>query len=150
VTPWQISGILFGLAVYAVAWIWGGRPERLGAGLLFLAYLLSTLTDTWGVATVEDSVRLLIFGWMCLRFDRWWLLLTTAALSQVVFVDVFKLLNPTFPRYTAISAQVGLEFLVDLGLLVGVFERWLAGAAGQTSRVGHGGPGHGNPPQPNG
>jgi len=136
VTPWQISGIVFGLAVYAVAWIWGGRPERLGAVLLFLAYLLSSLTHAaWGVATVEDSVRLLVFGWMCLRFDRWWLLLTTAALTQIVFVDVVKLLDPGFSHYTAVSAQVGFEFLVDLGLLIGVFERRLAGAAGQTGRV---------------
>lgn len=125
-TPWQISGILFGLAAYAIAAIAGGRPERLGAGLLFLAYLLSSLTEGWAVATVEDSVRLLIFGWMCLRFDRWWLFLTTAALAQVVLVDVLKLLDPTFPHYAAISAQVGLEFLVDLGLLAGAFEHRLA------------------------
>ena len=126
-TPWQISGILFGLVVYAVAWAWGGRPERLGAGLLLVAFLFSTFSDRWGIATAEDSVRLLIFGWMCLRFDRWWPLIATAALSQVVFVDVFKLLNPSFPLYAAVSAHVGLEFLVDLGLLLGVFEHWLAG-----------------------
>ena len=134
-TPWQISGILFGLAAYAIAWTWGGRPERLGAVLLFFAYMLSSLTDTWESALVEDSVRLLIFGWMCLRFDRWWLFLTTAALSQVVFVDVVKLLDPGFSHYMAVSAQVGFEFLVDLGLLIGVFERWLAGAAGPTGRA---------------
>ena len=126
-TPWQISGILFGLAAYAIAWTWGGRPERLGAVLLFFAYMLSSLTDTWESALVEDSVRLLIFGWMCLRFDRWWLFVASGALILCGLVTVMEALNPALSLYAALSAQLGLWALVYLSLLAGAGERWLAG-----------------------
>lgn len=132
-TPWQFGGIAFGLVAYAVAWVWGGRPERLAAGILLSYCLLSPMTYKWHVDGVyqisiaEDITRLLIFGWMCLRADRWWPFVITAAIALMVLVYVIQLLNPAVTQYAAASAQIGLGYVVDLTLLLSVFERRLAG-----------------------
>ena len=132
-TPWQVGGLLFGFVAYAVAWAWGGRPERLGAGVLLFACLLSSLSYRWEIgglylaAMAQDSVRLLIFGWLCFRSDRWWPLVTTAALGLMVLMYVIRLLDPAFSHFAMASGHVGLGYLIDLALLLGVCERWLAG-----------------------
>ena len=132
-TPWQVGGMALGMTAYFVAWIWGGRPERLAAGVLLFFCLLSSLTFRWEggelylIGMVQDFVRLLIFGWLCLRFDRWWALVMTAVLGQMVFVYVAQLLAPALTQYAVASALVGLGYLLDLTLLLSVFERRLAG-----------------------
>ncbi|HYD28288.1 hypothetical protein [Brevundimonas sp.] len=132
-TSWQVGGLVLGLIAYAIAWIWGGRPERLAAGVLLFTCLLSSLTFGWEVggfywfAMAQDCVRLLIFGWLCLRFDRWWSFVITAALGQMLFVYAAQLLIPAVTQYAVASAHVGLGYLIDLALLLGVSERWLAG-----------------------
>ena len=132
-TPWQVGGLLFGFVAYAVAWAWGGRPERLGAGVLLFACLLSSLSYRWEIgglylaAMAQDSVRLLIFGWLCFRSDRWWPLVTTAALGLMVLMYVIRLLDPAFSHFAMASGHVGLGYLIDLALLLGVWERRLAG-----------------------
>lgn len=125
--------MVFGLIVYAVAWVRGAGPERTGAGVLLLACLLSEITYRWEVdghypaGMVQDCVRLLIFAWMSFRLDRWWLLVMTAANGLLVLVYVLRLVDPAVSQYTLASAHVGLGYLIDLTLLFGVGERWLAG-----------------------
>ncbi|MBI2262366.1 MAG: hypothetical protein HYU62_11980 [Caulobacterales bacterium] len=132
-TLWQIGAIAFGLVAYAVAWSWGGRPERLGAGVLLISCLLSMLAFGWTVggyapaSMVLDSVSLLIFGWLCFRSDRWWPFVATASGVLTVLMYMIRLLDPAFSQYALVSAHVGLEFLIDLALLLGVWERGLAG-----------------------
>jgi len=133
VTPWQIVGLWLGLIVYPIVWIRGGRPERLGAGVLLFGYALSSLTFEWKVggfhlaAMIEDCLLLLVFGWLCMRSDRWWPLVTTASMGLIVLTHVVKLLDPGFSQYAAVSARIGLGYLIDLALLLGVWERRLAG-----------------------
>lgn len=132
-TAWQVGGLVFGMAAYAVAWGWGGRPERLAAGVLVLVALVSSSTYTWQVdgfrlaSMALDLARHLVFGWMCFRFDRWWLFPVTAGLALMVFLHVARLLDPAFTQYALASAHVGLGYLIDLALLLSVWERWLAG-----------------------
>ncbi|MDQ7813907.1 MAG: hypothetical protein RDU12_14470 [Brevundimonas sp.] len=132
-TPWQTCGIAFGFLAYAVAWVWGGRLERFGAGVLLFSCLLAFLTYQWEVgghypvAMALDSVRLLVFGWLCFRLDRWWPFVVTAAIGLMVMGYVLRLLDPTFSHLAMASAHIGLGYLIDLALLLGVFERWLAG-----------------------
>lgn len=132
-TVWQVSGILFGLVAYAVAWGWGGRPERLAVGIMVVIIMLSSLTYTWQVdgfrlaAMAVDCTRLLVFGWLCFRFDRWWLFIVTGALALIVFLHLARLLDPSITQYALASAHVGLGYLIDLALLLSVWERWLAG-----------------------
>lgn len=133
VTSWQIGGLVFGYVVYAVAWTWGGRPERFGAGVLFLTSLLSAQANAWEVGgffpgfMALDGANLLIFGWLCLRSDRWWPLIIAAALGLIGLASVIRLLDPTFSHSAFVSAKIGLAYVVDLALLLGVGERWLAG-----------------------
>ncbi len=125
--------MVFGLIVYAVVWVRGGRPERTGAGVLLLACLLSEITYRWEVdghypgGMVQDCVRFLIFAWMSFRVDRWWLLVMTAANGLLVLVYVLRFVDPAVSQYALASAHVGLGYLIDLTLLLGVCERWLAG-----------------------
>lgn len=132
---WNFVGLWFGLAAYAVAWTWGGRPERFAAGISILYCLFSFLTYKWEVGGlhlagfVETCVRFMIFGWLCLRSDRWWPFVTTAAIALEVLVYVPVLLDPRLSEMSAFSAQVGLGYLLDLNLMLGVFERQLAGEA---------------------
>jgi hypothetical protein len=132
-TPWQVAGYAFALAVYAVAWTWGGRPERFAAGVMIIDLMVTSLTFSWTIdgvylpILVQDCVRLLIFGWLCFRSTRWWPLVVATAIGQMIFVHVAQLLNPAMTNYAVASALVGLGYLVDLTLLFGVLERRLAG-----------------------
>jgi hypothetical protein len=134
-TIWNFVGIWLGLVAYAVAWVWGGRAERFAAGVLLACCLLSFITYKWEIggfhpaSFAENCARLLIFGWLCLRSDRWWTFVITAALALILLVDVLALLDPDFSVMEAMSAQVGLGYVIDLTLLFSVFERWLADEA---------------------
>lgn len=133
-TPWQIAGFAFALAVYAVAWTWGGRVERFVAGVLIIDLLITRLTFNWTTgdylaAQVQDCVRLMIFGWLCFRSNRWWLLVITTTQGLMVFMDGARLLSPVVSHLALASSHVGLLYLCDLALLLGVWERWLAGEA---------------------
>lgn len=134
-TIWNFVGLWLGYVAYAVAWIWGGRAERFAAGVLLAYCMLSFITHRWEIGGfhlanfVENCVRLLVFVRLCFRADRWWPFVITAAIGLIVLVDVVALLDPDVPEVAAISAQVGLGYLVDLTLLFSVFERRLAGEA---------------------
>jgi len=133
VTSWQVSGILIGMVAYVAAWVRGGRPERLAVGILVFYGLLSSFIYKWNLdssgllAMALNSARLLAFGWLCFRFDRWWPYVITAALVLMVFVHMAKLLDPSVSQYTLASAAVGLGYLIDLVLLLSICERWLSG-----------------------
>lgn len=132
-TLWQSGGLVFGYLVYAVAWFGGGRPERFGAGVLILGNLLTSEFNTWDVGgfypgiMMLDVASLLIFGWLCLRSDRWWPIVVAAGGGLIVLADAIRLLDPALSHYAMASAKIGAAYVVDLALLVGVFERWLAG-----------------------
>lgn len=132
-TVWQIAGFIFGLPVYVLAWLLGGRAERVGAAVLLIACMAGAVIVRWQIAGLHlpmlamDTVRLIIFAWLCLRFDRWWPLMATAAMALMVFVQGARVLDPTITQYAVASAGVGLGYLIDLALLLGLFERWLAG-----------------------
>lgn len=132
-TIWQQVGFAVGLPIYALAGVLGGRAERTGAAVLIIACMADTLVFRWQIAGLHlpmlaaDTLRLVVFGWMCLRFDRWWPLMATAAMALMVLVQAARVLDPTITQYAVASAGVGLGYLIDLALLFGVWERWLAG-----------------------
>lgn len=132
-TVWQNVGVALGLLAYAVAWLWGGRPERCGAVFLLVVCMISTLTSGSQIggfnlaSLLVDIARLAAFGWLCLRFDRWWPLVVTAGITLMIIVQGAKLIDPSISQYAVGSADVGLGYVIDLALLLSVFERWLAG-----------------------
>lgn len=131
------AGFWLGAVTYPVAWFWGGRLERFGAALMIIysVILIMNFILTWEIGGVyltgriANCVRLLIFGWVCFRSNRWWPFLMTAAMGLMVVVDVVGLLDPAVSPRDAASARIGLGYLVDLALLLGVGERMLAGEA---------------------
>jgi len=132
-TAWQFSVFAFGLIAYAVAWVWGGRPERFAAGVLIVVCMVSMIVFRWQIggfhlpALLLDMSRLLVFGWLCLRSDRWWLFVVTASIALMVFLQGARLVDPSISQYAVASADVGLGFLLDLALLLGAWESRLAG-----------------------
>jgi len=132
-TPWQVAGYAFALAVYAIAWTWGGRLERFAAAVLVIDLMVTSLTFNWHIdgvfvaAVVQDCVRLLIFGWLCFQSDRWWPLVVATANAMMVFVQGARFMDPGVSHMALASSHVGLLYLADLALLLGVWERWLAG-----------------------
>lgn len=132
-TPWQIAGVTFGLVVSATAWTWGGRLERFAAGVMLIDFMVTSITFNWHIGgfflatLVQDGVRLLIFGWLCFQSNRWWPFIVTTALAMAIFMHGAGVLNPAVSHFALASAHVGLEYLINLALLLGVLERWLAG-----------------------
>ena len=143
-TSWQVVGMALGLVAYAVAWVWGGRPERFAAGVLIVVCMVSMIVFRWQIggfhlpALLLDIGRLLVFGWFCLRSDRWWPFVVTAGIGLMVFIQSARLVDPSISQYAVASADVGLGYLIDLALLFGVWERRLAGelAAGPAAWAG--------------
>ena len=134
-TIWQIAGTWFALSVYTIAFFQGGRPERFGAAVLILDGLVSLVLDRWGVSNIYPALMakelfwLLLVGGLAFRSDRWWPFVMTAALCLIILVYGLRLIDPSLSLYAAMSAHIGLDYLVDLALLFGVWERWLAGEA---------------------
>ena len=124
---------------FVIGWWRGGRTERFAVAVLFCDYAFTRLTTGMAGAhqmvAVAELVVTLIFVWMAFTSDRWWTLVTSAALALCALVFVLEWANPGLSLSAAISAQSGLWFLVYLSLLAGVAERWLAGekAVGDTA-----------------
>lgn len=121
------------MTAYGAAWLRGGHPERFAAGVMLAMLVISSMTFRWTVggfhlaSMLEEIALVLIFGWLSVRSTRWWPLMTTAGLVLVLLVNGAPLIEPSLSSRDIASAQIGLWFLVDLTLLAGVFERWLAG-----------------------
>ncbi|RZJ02886.1 MAG: hypothetical protein EON89_13715 [Brevundimonas sp.] len=133
-TIWGVMGSWLGFVAYAVAWHWGGRPERFAAAILLLHNLAAVITFEWIINGIHsprmivDGVRILIFVWLCFRSNRWWLFVVAAAEVLMAGMDVATLLDPSFYMASA-SAHVGLGYLADLIVLFSVCERVMAGEA---------------------
>jgi len=70
---------------------------------------------------------MLAFGWVALRYDRWWPIAATALMALCVLVHVIGMANPELSRFARLSAMLGFWILLYIVVLGGVAERWLAG-----------------------
>lgn len=136
-TPAQIGAFGFTTAAILCAWIKGGHPERLGAGAILiwmitsiaaparLHYVMAGEIPVLDVAL--ELTLLVVFVRMALGGGRWWPFAASAVVTLSVLVYLALALVPEFDRRAEISAHVGLIVALDLALLTGVVERWLAG-----------------------
>lgn len=123
------------LAVLSITlgWSRGGHPERCGALVLLLDYLVSRVGDQWQIreiviiALTLDLAVMLAFTWLALRADRWWPIAVTASLALCVLARVIGLMNPELSRFAMLSAVLGFWLLIYIFTIAGVAERWLAG-----------------------
>ncbi len=129
------------LAAVPVGWLRGGHPERFGVAVLIISYVISSQTYRWRIDDVywataaQDAVLLCVFGWLAFTSNRWWPAAVTALFALVVVVHLLTIIDPDLSEQAAISAQVGLNSLINLTLLAGVFERWLAGERPASDRA---------------
>lgn len=126
--------LTFSMAVFLLAWLKGGRPERFGALLISTGYVVAAVAppvlvygDLLLFDAVADVAMLVIFLWMSLKGDRWWPFLAAAAMFLTDVVHAAMILIPELDTRADISARLGLTLLTVLALLAGVGERWLAG-----------------------
>lgn len=122
------------MAAYAVAWFWGGRTERFAAAVMLMHFAVQVMSiyglEVAGIyllRQIGDYVRVLIFGWLCFRSNRWWPFLMAAACGLLGLVDVVAALDPDISHNGAVSAKIGLGYLGSLTLMLSVVERILAG-----------------------
>lgn len=134
-TPLQIFYLVSTVAIFAIAWLKGGHPERQGTVFLLLAYVSAVLVEDVqfqqhqvGVMAT-DTILLGGFVWMCVRWDRWWLLVAVACqvLALVAYATMWFDPDITLRSNVVTRWLFGLIQLFALG--AGVIERWLAGEA---------------------
>ena len=136
-TPFQVGLLILEFAVITVAWIRGGHPERMGAATILIWDAASIGAPAWlqdiGIGEIMlfkmalEIAVLAVFVRMALKGGRWWPFAVSAVMALSVFVYLALILVPEFDRRAEISAHVGLAAALDLALLAGVVERWLAG-----------------------
>jgi hypothetical protein len=133
VPPTQLFFLISVVVILPVAWLKGGRAERTVAMVLLINYVTAPFLQParvgellFGLA-VADTVLLGVLGWLTLKYDRWWLLLATAAQGLVVLAYLAVMTRPEITARENIVAQWVFGLITLYALLGGVLERWLAG-----------------------
>lgn len=136
-TPVQTGALYITMATILIAWIKGGHPERLGACAILIWMATSIATPAWlddvmvGDVPLFEVARelalLVVFVRMALKGGRWWPFNASAVMVLSVLVYLARAFLPDLDRRAEISAHVGLIVALDIVMLVGVGERWLAG-----------------------
>lgn len=129
----QLFFLISTVVILPVAWLKGGHAERMVAVILLANYLVGPFLQParigevmFGLA-VADLVLLGVLGWLTLKYDRWWLLLATAAQGLVVLAYLAVMTRPEITARENIVAQWVFGLITLYALLGGVLERWLAG-----------------------
>jgi hypothetical protein len=136
-TSFQFAALFITVTTIALAWCRGGHPERLGAAAILIWVATSVTTPDWlhdivlgNVSVFEAALELVllaVFLRMAMKGQRWWPFAATAVMTLSVMVYLAQFLVAGLDRRAEISAHVGLTIALNLTLLAGVFERWLAG-----------------------
>lgn len=143
-TPFQIVALCFTVAAPLIAWFGGGPSERFGA-LATLMWLAAGLAGPFGLVpeaarafrisdvpvydTAFEVALLAAFLLMALKGNRWWPFAASAVMVLGVLVYLALPFVPHMRGRPEISAHLGLALMLDLVLVAGVGERWLAGEA---------------------
>lgn len=118
---------------FAIAWIKGGRPERLATAVLVVDYVQSAtisrlpVPNAHAIATTLEGVPTIVFLWLAFTCDRWWLLVAAASLVLINLTGLLGFVHPDVSLYGAASAKLALWTLVHLAMIGGAVERWAAG-----------------------
>lgn len=134
-SPVQIIIILSALVIFPFVWLRGGRPERGVVAILLACYLLVPVLEglRWGSLMAGvlaiDLTAWIGMVWLCLRYDRWWLLFVTGAQTLSLMAHPVLMLSPSLTLRESIAAQWAFTLVALYSLLLGVVERRLAGEA---------------------
>lgn len=136
-TLFQLGALLLTLTTIAFAWARGGHPERFGAIAVLIWAVTSVTAPGWLHRFVIENVSvfeivlelalLAVLVRMALAGHRWWPFAAAAVVTLSTMVFLAQVFLPELDRRAEISAHVGLTIALNLTLLTGVGERWLAG-----------------------
>ena len=131
--PTQLFYLISTLVILPAAWVRGGHPERTGVVVFLITYLSGLFLQSlrfdrfmigYGIADVFMLTALI---WMTLKYDRWWLVVASAAQALSVLSYLTILTQPDLTARQNVAAQWVFGLISLYALLGGVFERWLAG-----------------------
>lgn len=131
--PVQLFIILSALAIFPFAWLRGGPPERAAVGFQLSSYVLAVAVQhlRWGSlavgVTAVDLALWLGLVWLSLRYDRWWLMVAAGAQTLNLMTHPVLLLSASLTTRESVAAQWVFTLVSLYSLLLGVFERRLAG-----------------------
>lgn len=131
--PVQTFIILSALVIFPFVWLRGGRPERGVVAILVASYLLVPVLEgfRWGnlLAGVFliDLTAWIGMIWLCLRYDRWWLLIAAGTQTLSLMAHPILMLSPSLTVRESVAAQWAFTLVCLYSLLLGVIERRLAG-----------------------
>ena len=131
--PVQLFFLLSALLVLPLAWVKGGHAERAAVALFIAAYVSGPFLQGYQIGEVMAAVALgdlavwSVFVWLALRYDRWWLILASAAQGLNVLSHAAIVLTPDITTREAVAAQWIFGLVSLYALLSGVLERHLAG-----------------------
>lgn len=136
-TPVQVGVLYLTMTTLLVVWVRGGHPERLAATVCLIwttALILEPVSIQFviigKVPLFEAAIELALlafFVWMALKGGRWWPFVASAVTALSVLVYFARAFVPELDRRAEISAHIGLAVALELTLLAGIGERWLAG-----------------------
>lgn len=129
--PFLLAYVIISMVTPVLCWVWGGGPERYGAGLALwihvaFSYGAWKIGDVYVDSTIEDALQAAAFGWLALRSNRWWPFVAAIACAFSLLIHLLTMVTD-ISWGAAVSARVGLGLLLYAGLMAGVLERWLAG-----------------------
>jgi hypothetical protein len=123
------------LAVYALALLRGGRPERILAGICTVLWIWGNLLSPYMLGErlpqqlAKDLALLGLIVALALRYDRWWLLVAGMTAVLWIATDLAGMLSPHDPW--AFGTAVWTWNAIFLGALAaGTWASWRRTLAG--------------------
>lgn len=131
--PFQLFFLLSTLAVFSIAWLKGGHPERQGVAIMIVAYIASLFAAEWVIDRIRvlefviDVAMLVALIPLGIRSPRWWPMAAIAGQILVVVSYIAVMASPEISIRDNVGTRWVLSCVVLYCLLGGVLERWLAG-----------------------
>jgi len=129
-TPFEIISSVIVWIACAIAMALGGRPERIGAAAIWLAWLLSVLTQGRSVSgfldpqyawIYIDGALFLALTWLALRSGRKWPTPAAACQALMLGTHVAMGFDLAIRAYAYLTAIAIWSLGVLIALVVGVF-----------------------------
>lgn len=123
----QIGALMMAAVCLFAAWT-GGRPQRLTAGIVFVAWILSAAIQDRSyrnpqyVTMVLDALLLAVFVGMALKWRRSWLIWVAAFQALTTATHVAAILDPRIWARASITAYMVWSYLLLAAVLWGGVE----------------------------
>jgi hypothetical protein len=125
-TPRQWFALAFAVVACGYALWKGGRPERIGAAGMFIAWVghpFAVDTTDWFApqfaAAAADAPLLALLLWLALSSDRWWPMWAVAFHFLAIVMSVIIAADPRVQPLAYMTAAVLWNYLTLVTVVVG-------------------------------